>query len=198
MSITTTLQIAVLYLFFFFFCTLHRKMEAHATSLVSKARTAFHSAAAKAERVLMDFKSDIGESSSSIFQLPFCLLRSFLMHSGSLVLHWLNEHWPRFLIGEDSDKQSRHQSGKLQGDDSAQKNEMESKVWTLNFEEAFTCSLWIMVYLCFFFQKLFQFNFKYLNCCIFGDGNVVLTYSLLGSLLFLKTGWFKQCILDSC
>ncbi|KAJ1441341.1 Rab3 GTPase-activating protein catalytic subunit [Sesbania bispinosa] len=33
-------------------------MESHATSFVSKARTAFHSAAAKAERVLMDFKSD--------------------------------------------------------------------------------------------------------------------------------------------
>ncbi|RDX97105.1 Rab3 GTPase-activating protein catalytic subunit, partial [Mucuna pruriens] len=33
-------------------------MDAHATSFVSKARTAFHSAAAKAERVLMDFKID--------------------------------------------------------------------------------------------------------------------------------------------
>ncbi|KAL5177994.1 Rab3 GTPase-activating protein catalytic subunit [Glycine soja] len=34
-------------------------MEAHASSFVSKARTAFHSAAAKAERVLMDFKIDL-------------------------------------------------------------------------------------------------------------------------------------------
>ncbi|XP_061368119.1 uncharacterized protein LOC133311118 [Gastrolobium bilobum] len=33
-------------------------MEAHHPSFVSKARTAFHSAAAKAEKVLMDFKSD--------------------------------------------------------------------------------------------------------------------------------------------
>ncbi|KAK7387099.1 hypothetical protein VNO78_27609 [Psophocarpus tetragonolobus] len=33
-------------------------MEAHANSFVSKARTAFHSAAAKAERVLLDFKID--------------------------------------------------------------------------------------------------------------------------------------------
>ncbi|KAL2322678.1 hypothetical protein Fmac_027057 [Flemingia macrophylla] len=33
-------------------------MEAHATSFASKARTAFHSAAAKAERVLHDFKID--------------------------------------------------------------------------------------------------------------------------------------------
>ncbi|KAK7316777.1 hypothetical protein RJT34_00493 [Clitoria ternatea] len=34
-------------------------MEGHATSFVSKARNAFHSAAAKAERVLLDFKSDL-------------------------------------------------------------------------------------------------------------------------------------------
>jgi len=56
----------------FFSYILYSAMELHAgNSFVSKARTVLHSAAVKAERVLNDFKSDLGLLLSFIFQLPF-------------------------------------------------------------------------------------------------------------------------------
>lgn len=66
----------------FFSYILCSAMELHVgNSFVSKARTVLHSAAVKAERVLNDFKSDLGLLLSFIFQLPFWILRlSYVLH----------------------------------------------------------------------------------------------------------------------
>lgn len=104
---------------FFLTCALAAQdMEAHASSFVSKARTAFNSAAAKAERVLMDFKIDRGEMRFVFFSLSeFLIFLNF----------WGTGIDAMFLIGEDSEKQFRDDFGRQCGDES-NRSENESKV----------------------------------------------------------------------
>ncbi|KAF7815840.1 rab3 GTPase-activating protein catalytic subunit [Senna tora] len=91
-----------------------------ALSFVSKAKSAFHSAAAKAERVIEDFKSERG---SACCYMPFFFFDLVISISVYLLTQWL-------IGGEGADKESPDNLSRQPEDESPQ-SEWESKVMAI-------------------------------------------------------------------